>query len=106
MPPGVATWRAILQSFGGDMALTIRNIDEKTQKEIDKFKKRYSISTNSKALLYAVHAANQLFEELNTVQKAHHEEGIRADNAERILETLRDTMKSALTILDQRELKL
>jgi len=88
------------------MALTIRNIDKKTQKEIDEFKKRYQISTNSKALLYAVHAANQLYEEIGILHKAHAEEGERADNAERILETLRDTMKKALTTLDQKELQL
>jgi len=88
------------------MALTIRNIDPETRKLLNKLKKDYEIATDSKALIKAVHLADFWTTEANEIEEKLETEQDRADDAERILETLRDSMKSALTILDQKELKL
>ena len=88
------------------MALTIRKIGEEERKLLDIYKKQRSIATDSKALLRALKEAILLKSEMEKLENAKNQETTRADNAERILETLRDTMKSALTMLDQQELQL
>ena len=106
MPPGVATWRAILQSFGGNMALTIRKLNDIQRSCLDQFKRIYGIKTDSKGLLMGIVVWDEQNRKNMEILDKLKQETKRADDAERILETLRDTMKKALTTLDQKEMKL
>ena len=88
------------------MALTIRNIDDRTRLILDDFKLRMAVKTDTKALMLVVSHYHDAMGSISDL--AAENEKLKAENSDyhRILFSLEESMVSAVERLKQKDFSL